>query len=145
MIQKKSIEDFTPTSNIVVGRNPRTAVGRTNNSHLLFIIVEGRSTRSIGMSLEELAALMKSLGAVDEGGQYTPIGSMLDIFMTVAPDSGLEELEAQNSEDNTLERETALSPSGMCGATSGGTLMFGLIGLVGMSGGQRRKRYTSRS
>jgi hypothetical protein len=65
MMQDKLAEDFNATSNIVVGRNPRTAVGRTKNNHIVFAVVEGRSTRSIGMSLEELAAFMKSLGAVD--------------------------------------------------------------------------------
>lgn len=64
-MQDKLLEDFSITSNIVVGRNPRTAVGRTSGNHLLFVVVEGRSTRSIGMTLEELAGYMKSIGTVD--------------------------------------------------------------------------------
>jgi uncharacterized protein YigE (DUF2233 family) len=64
-IQTNLIEDFTFTSQIITSRNPRTAVGATADNRLLFVVVEGRSTRSIGMTLEELAALMKSLGAVD--------------------------------------------------------------------------------
>jgi len=64
-IQDKSIEDFTVDSNIVTKRNPRTAIAKTNNKHLIFIVVEGRSTRSIGMTIKELSLLAKNLGAVD--------------------------------------------------------------------------------
>ncbi len=63
--QKSLIEDFAVTSSIVSKRNPRTAVGLTKNNHLIFVVVEGRSARSAGMSLDELARLMRALGAVD--------------------------------------------------------------------------------
>ncbi|HOC92318.1 MAG TPA: phosphodiester glycosidase family protein [bacterium] len=64
-IQANLIEDFTFTSQIITARNPRTAVGATADNRLIFVVVEGRSTRSIGMTLDELASLMKNLGAVD--------------------------------------------------------------------------------
>ncbi|MFA6451732.1 MAG: phosphodiester glycosidase family protein, partial [bacterium] len=64
-VQKSLIEDFTVTSGIVAKRNPRTAAGHTKNNHLLFVVVEGRTTRSAGMSLAELAELMSSLGSVN--------------------------------------------------------------------------------
>lgn len=65
IVQKSLIEDFTITSSIVSKRNPRTAVGLTKDNHLIFVVVEGRSARSAGMSLDELARLMQTLGAVD--------------------------------------------------------------------------------
>ena len=65
VVQKSLIEDFTVTSGIVAKRNPRTAIGRVKNNHLLFVIVEGRSQGSAGASIAELAALMKSLGCED--------------------------------------------------------------------------------
>ena len=64
-IQDKLQEDFTVSSGIISKRNPRTAAGRTNNNHLLLVVVEGRNTRSVGMTLKELGELMHSLGAVD--------------------------------------------------------------------------------
>lgn len=65
VVESKFVEDFTVSSGIIADRNPRTAVGRTNNNHLIFVVVEGRNTRSAGMTLEELGALMKSLDAHD--------------------------------------------------------------------------------
>jgi len=64
-LEQKLVEDFTVSSGIVAKRNPRTAAGRTNNNHLLLVVVEGRNPRSIGMTLGELGKLMLSLGAVD--------------------------------------------------------------------------------
>lgn len=63
-IQDKLVEDFTISSGIVADRNPRTACGITNNNHIIFVVVEGRNTRSAGMTLDELAAFMLSLGSI---------------------------------------------------------------------------------
>lgn len=53
-------------SDVVNGRAPRTAVGRTADNELLMVTVNGRkSDVSIGMTLSELAKLMIELGAVD--------------------------------------------------------------------------------
>jgi exopolysaccharide biosynthesis protein len=54
-------------------RHPRTAVGITENDHLLLVTVDGRSSDAHGMSIPELAELMESLGArsalnLDGGG-----------------------------------------------------------------------------
>jgi len=54
-------------------RHPRTAVGVTENNHLLLVTVDGRSSEAHGMSIPELAELMESLGArsalnLDGGG-----------------------------------------------------------------------------
>lgn len=55
------------------GRNPRTAVGYTADNNLIIVTVDGRESRSVGMTLFELANFMKSLGCynamnLDGGG-----------------------------------------------------------------------------
>lgn len=62
--EKYLIEDFGRDSGIVAGRAPRTAVCETHNGRLRFAVVEGRSSISIGMTLDELAELMVSLGCL---------------------------------------------------------------------------------
>jgi hypothetical protein len=60
-------------------RHPRTAVGFSRDSTTLFlVVVDGRSTASVGMTLVELAALMRGLGAwqalnFDGGGSTTMV------------------------------------------------------------------------
>jgi hypothetical protein len=46
-------------------RHPRTAVGRTAEGDLVFVVVDGRQPMSVGASLEELAAIMRRLQCVD--------------------------------------------------------------------------------
>ncbi|MBP2652495.1 MAG: Protein of unknown function periplasmic [Firmicutes bacterium] len=50
---------------IAVGRAPRTALGITKSGHILLVVVDGRQTTSIGMTLVELADFMQKLGAVE--------------------------------------------------------------------------------
>lgn len=68
-------QNFKP--DIVIGRNPRTAVGVTRTGELLFVAVDGRQSISRGMSLGETAELMKNLGAVNainlDGGGSTSL------------------------------------------------------------------------
>jgi hypothetical protein len=45
--------------------HPRTAAGRTANGALILMVVDGRQPESRGVSLEELASLMRDAGAVD--------------------------------------------------------------------------------
>ena len=53
-------------SDISEGRAPRSAVGITEDNHLIFVTVDGRQPGfSIGFSLEELAQLLKDLGIKD--------------------------------------------------------------------------------
>ena len=58
-------------------RNPRSAVGMSaDKKTLLIAVVDGRSSKSVGMTCTELAALMKSFGAneafnLDGGGSST--------------------------------------------------------------------------
>ena len=56
--------------------NPRTAMGVTEDGHYLFVVADGRTEESEGLSLYELADFMKSLGAtcaynLDGGGSST--------------------------------------------------------------------------
>ncbi len=65
-------ENFQP--DILQGRAPRTALGITEDKHLLLATVDGRQPDfSIGMTLKEMAEFLKSLGAtsamnLDGGG-----------------------------------------------------------------------------
>ena len=46
------------------GRNPRTAIGYTKDKHLIMLTADGREGSSVGLTLMELAYLMKELGCV---------------------------------------------------------------------------------
>jgi hypothetical protein len=80
-------------------RNPRTAVGLTQDAGtLLLVVVDGRSTASVGMSFQELAALMIDLGAwralnLDGGGSSA---------MFIAGEGGV-----QNTPSDGMERVVA--------------------------------------
>ena len=51
---------------VCTARNPRTSVGFTaDKRHLIMAVVDGRATTRIGMTCDELTALMKELGATD--------------------------------------------------------------------------------
>ena len=57
------------------GRNPRTAIGYTKDNNLIMLTADGREGASIGLTLIELANLMKELGCVNamnlDGGGST--------------------------------------------------------------------------
>ena len=57
------------------GRNPRTAIGYTKENDLIMLTADGREGASIGLTLIELANLMKELGCVNamnlDGGGST--------------------------------------------------------------------------
>lgn len=62
----------------ISGDNPRTVIGVVDDNHLLFVVVDGRSATSAGLTLAETAELMKSLGAqtaynLDGGGSSTMV------------------------------------------------------------------------
>ena len=67
--QEKSSKSFVET------RHPRTAVAKLKDGKFLMITVDGRQKESVGMNLNELAALLLELGAVDamnlDGGGST--------------------------------------------------------------------------
>ena len=65
--------------------NPRTAIGIVDDLHYIFVVSDGRTSDSDGLSLSELANFMQSLGAqtaynLDGGGSSTMIfnGSLIN-------------------------------------------------------------------
>ena len=59
----------------ITGRNPRTAIGYTKDNDLILVTVEGRKEGVSGVTLEELAQIMKKLGCYEainlDGGSST--------------------------------------------------------------------------
>lgn len=57
------------------GRNPRSAIGYTADNNLIIVAVDGREESSVGLTLTELAYLMKSIGCINalnlDGGGST--------------------------------------------------------------------------
>jgi exopolysaccharide biosynthesis protein len=68
-------------------RHPRSAIGFSRDSSTLFLlVVDGRTRKSVGMTLVELAALMRRVGAwqamnFDGGGSSTMIvnGTLVNV------------------------------------------------------------------
>ena len=57
---------YTSSSSLCYYRNPRTAVGMSKDGKtLIVVVVDGRSSSSVGMTCGELGNLMKGLGAYD--------------------------------------------------------------------------------
>ena len=55
------------------GKQPRTAIGIIDDNHFVFVVVDGRSRTSSGVTMSGLAEIMQSLGAktaynLDGGG-----------------------------------------------------------------------------
>ena len=61
--------------NAIGGRNPRTAIGYTKDNNIIMLTADGREGSSIGLTLMELANIMKDLGCVNamnlDGGGST--------------------------------------------------------------------------
>lgn len=61
--------------NAITGRNPRTAIGYTKDNVLIMVTVDGRKEGSSGVTLNELANIMKDLGCYEainlDGGSST--------------------------------------------------------------------------
>lgn len=59
----------------VTGRNPRTAIGYTEDNVLIMVTVEGRKEGTSGVTLNELSVIMKDLGCYEainlDGGSST--------------------------------------------------------------------------
>ena len=58
--------------------NPRTAIGRLGKNHYVFVVSDGRTEESAGLSLYQLASFMKTLGVsdaynLDGGGSSTMV------------------------------------------------------------------------
>ena len=66
----------TRTVGFNVTHHPRTALGVTDNNHLLLVTVDGRAPQAAGMTIRELAWVMRDLGStsalnLDGGGSTT--------------------------------------------------------------------------
>ena len=84
-------ERFLP--DVLVGRAPRTAVGITASGEVLLVVADGRRAQeSVGLTLEELARLMRDLGAVEamnlDGGGSTTL--VVDGMLLNNPSDGRE-------------------------------------------------------
>ena len=59
----------------ITGRNPRTAIGYTKDNTMIMVAIEGRKEGSSGVTLKELATIMKNLGCYEainlDGGSST--------------------------------------------------------------------------
>lgn len=57
------------------GKNPRTAIGYTQDGNFIMVAVDGREGASVGLTLKELAWFMKSIGCINamnlDGGGST--------------------------------------------------------------------------
>lgn len=49
----------------ITGKNPRTAIGYTAENEFIMVTVDGREQASVGMTLGELAAMMKAFGCIN--------------------------------------------------------------------------------
>ena len=63
---------------MAMASNPRTAIGYLGNNHYVFVVSDGRTSESVGLSLYELASFMKELGVkdaynLDGGGSSTMV------------------------------------------------------------------------
>lgn len=59
------VEEGFSKKGFVDQRHPRTALGRTSDGDMWFVVADGRQDISVGCSLEELAKIMLRLGCVD--------------------------------------------------------------------------------
>ncbi len=86
-----SVEVDTNVGNhSIQGDQPRTAVAVLDDGSIAFVVVDGRSDESAGMTLTELAAHLESLGAVtaynlDGGGSSTMV---VDGEVVTTPSNG---------------------------------------------------------
>jgi hypothetical protein len=74
LLRSGTISSSQHTGSLCTTRNPRTALGLSQDSQTLYlVVVDGRSSLSVGMTCAELATLLKGLGAyhavnLDGGG-----------------------------------------------------------------------------
>jgi len=73
-----SVDENEEVSSRSMLSNPRTALAQTGPMHYLFVVSDGRTNKSRGLSLYELAEFLQSLGAqtaynLDGGGSATMV------------------------------------------------------------------------
>jgi len=66
LLLKGGVTQFAPNcGRDLCQRNPRTAVGITGNGRIILVVVDGRTSVSVGYTLYQLGKEMQALGAVD--------------------------------------------------------------------------------
>ena len=55
------------SQNLGPGVNPRTAIGQTENGDLLLLVLDGRSSKTLGATLDDVVDIMLERGAVTAG------------------------------------------------------------------------------
>ena len=119
-------------------RNPRTAVGLSQDRRtLLLVVVDGRHSQRVGMTCSELATLMKDLGAYDalnldgggsstmwlstkgvvnhptDGGGERAVGNHLAVYATgEGPPTSCPETTIPDAEGALAEGQSALGTAG---------------------------------
>lgn len=77
----------------ITGRNPRTAIGYTQEGNIIIITADGREKASVGLTLGELARYMKQLGCVNamnlDGGSSTVMYSAGEVLNVPATPGGI--------------------------------------------------------
>jgi exopolysaccharide biosynthesis protein len=87
-------------------RHPRTAIACLGKKRVLFITVDGRNERSAGMSLPELASIIKWLKAKD--GINMDGGGSTTLWIGNQPDNGVVNYPSDNKKwDHAGERKVA--------------------------------------
>lgn len=76
ILRVNGVDEKLEKNSFYTTRHPRTAVAKKKNGNILFFTVDGRAKESAGMSLEELQATLRWLGAcyiinLDGGGSTT--------------------------------------------------------------------------
>ncbi len=60
-------EEYNPFIGPTITNQPRTMVGLTEDNHLIFIVVDGRSDESLGVSGSECAEILLKYGVINGG------------------------------------------------------------------------------
>ncbi len=65
LVKDGVISDTTEHVLNIAGKNPRTAIGFKEPGHMFFVVADGRTDYSAGLTFPELAQFMHSIGATD--------------------------------------------------------------------------------
>lgn len=107
LYKERDAKDQTRILDHACNFNPRTAVGIKKDGTLLFVMVEGRCNRSVGMDLTMLACLMKRLGCIDainfDGGKSS------NVFYNLG--RGFRQVRKNTEELTTFERVSDFLPN----------------------------------
>ena len=83
----------------IQGDQPRTAIGMISANHYVFVVVDGRSSSSAGVTLPELAQIMTSLGAteaynLDDGGSsaMVSVGDLVNNPLGTGDERGVSDI-----------------------------------------------------